>query len=180
MALGEHAPPAEQEVGTNLAAIEVTFAETPYPHLLSTLDALKHSKQRLFRIDALLKEHLGLFEGFPALRSAIDRAITEVTQRLTKHPDRQHDTAPSQEAAQRSTSPNDRTCAIENRVDVLMALGRICDYYAHHEPGSPVPLLLQRVKRLVDMDFIGIVTHLAPAGLDEVLKLAGLEKAASE
>ncbi|MEJ2455378.1 MAG: type VI secretion system protein TssA [Candidatus Thiodiazotropha sp.] len=54
--------------------------------------------------------------------------------------------------------------AINNRDDVIYTLERICRYYALHEPSSPVPLLLQRAKRLVTMGFHEIVQDLAPDG----------------
>jgi len=53
---------------------------------------------------------------------------------------------------------------INNREDVVEILDRICHYYARHEPSSPVPLLLQRAKRLVSMGFHEIVQDLAPDG----------------
>ena len=52
---------------------------------------------------------------------------------------------------------------IESRQDVIAALDRCCDYFRQHEPSSPVPLLLQRAKRLVTMDFVGIVRDLLAA-----------------
>jgi type VI secretion system protein ImpA len=54
--------------------------------------------------------------------------------------------------------------AINSRDDVIYSLERICRYYAQHEPSSPVPLLLQRAKRLVKMGFHEIVQDLAPDG----------------
>lgn len=54
--------------------------------------------------------------------------------------------------------------AINSRDDVIRTLDRICHYYARHEPSSPVPLLLQRAKRLVTMGFHEIVQDLAPDG----------------
>ncbi len=65
-----------------------------------------------------------------------------------------------------SGAPRDHSVngAINNRDDVIFNLERICRYYARHEPSSPVPLLLQRAKRLVTMGFHDIVQDLAPEG----------------
>jgi len=63
--------------------------------------------------------------------------------------------------------------AIESRRDVLRALDRICEYYSRCESSSPVPLLLQRARRLVDMDFMQIVTELAPDALGQIGVVTG-------
>jgi type VI secretion system protein ImpA len=65
-----------------------------------------------------------------------------------------------------SAAPRDNLVvgAVNSRDDVIVSLERICRYYAQHEPSSPVPLLLQRAKRLVKMGFHEIVQDLAPDG----------------
>lgn len=66
--------------------------------------------------------------------------------------------------------------AVRGREDVVRMLDRICEYYAVNEPSSPVPVLLQRAKRLVDKSFTDIVRDLTPAGLSELQVIAGLEQ----
>ena len=63
---------------------------------------------------------------------------------------------------------------ISRREDVNTMLERICGYYVGVEPSSPVPLLLQRAKRLVTMDFIDIMRDLADQGLPQLGTVAGL------
>ncbi|MES9860390.1 MAG: hypothetical protein ABW138_06030, partial [Candidatus Thiodiazotropha sp. 4PDIVS1] len=53
---------------------------------------------------------------------------------------------------------------ISSRDDVIKTLERITQYYEKNEPSSPIPLLLDRAKRLVKMDFYEIVQDLAPGG----------------
>jgi type VI secretion system protein ImpA len=53
---------------------------------------------------------------------------------------------------------------LQSRDDVIHSLDLICQYYALREPSSPVPLLLQRARSLVTMDFKEIVQDLAPEG----------------
>lgn len=66
--------------------------------------------------------------------------------------------------------------AVRNRADVLASIDRICEYYVRAEPSSPVPLLLQRAKRLVNKDFMEIVRDLTPGGVSEAEVIGGLEK----
>jgi type VI secretion system protein ImpA len=64
---------------------------------------------------------------------------------------------------------------IETRVDVVKALDLICEYYSRVEPSSPVPLLLGRAKKLVNMDFLAIMENMAPEGVNQIKVIAGLE-----
>lgn len=62
---------------------------------------------------------------------------------------------------------------ISSRDDVIRLLDRICAYYAHFEPASPVPLLLERAKRLVPLGFADIVRDLAPDAMPTIEALRG-------
>jgi type VI secretion system protein ImpA len=64
---------------------------------------------------------------------------------------------------------------INDRQDVLRALDLICDYYARSEPSSPVPLLLQRARKLASKDFMEIIMDLAPDSLAQIQLIAGSE-----
>ncbi len=63
---------------------------------------------------------------------------------------------------------------VENRAQVVQALGMICDYYARNEPSSPVPLLLQRAMKLVEQDFLGVVAELSPETLQKIRAVMGV------
>lgn len=63
---------------------------------------------------------------------------------------------------------------VGSREDVLRALEAISRYYAQHEPSSPVPLLLDRAKRLVPMDFLAIMQDWAPEAVAQVNIIAGI------
>src|SRR4051794_33331284 len=62
---------------------------------------------------------------------------------------------------------------VDGREDVMRLLDQILDYYRRREPSSPVPLLLQRARRLVPMSFVEAMRELAPSGVDELVRVAG-------
>ena len=64
---------------------------------------------------------------------------------------------------------------IQSREDVIRTLDQVCDWYAKYEPASPVPLLLQRAKRLVNKNFLEAVQDLTPSGVTEIQNIAGVE-----
>ena len=64
---------------------------------------------------------------------------------------------------------------IQTRADVIKALGLICNYYRDNEPSSPVPLILQRAQRLVDLDFMAIMSDLTPDSLKQIEVITGVK-----
>ncbi len=66
--------------------------------------------------------------------------------------------------------------AINSPNDVTLMLERIMDYYARCEPSSPLPIILERAKRLVNADFLTIIEDMAKEGLDEVRQIGGLKE----
>lgn len=69
---------------------------------------------------------------------------------------------------------------IQNRSDVVAAIDRICDFYNRAEPSSPVPLMLQRAKRLVNSDFMSIMSDIAPEAVTNLKNLVGLTEKADK
>ncbi|MHC6223450.1 type VI secretion system protein TssA [Pseudomonas sp. X10] len=77
--------------------------------------------------------------------------------------------------APRAAQPAMRPGEISSREDVLQSLERLLQYYARHEPSSPLPVLLRRAKNLVNADFATIVRDLIPDGLSQFETLRGPE-----
>lgn len=63
---------------------------------------------------------------------------------------------------------------IESAADARAALDRVIDYFRRHEPSSPVPIILERAKRLVGADFLTIIKDMAPEGMEMVRTVGGL------
>ena len=59
----------------------------------------------------------------------------------------------------------------QTRADVLAAMEAIARFYVEREPTSPVPLMLKRVRSWVEMDFLQLLTEIAPQGLGDAQKL---------
>nr|WP_262924486.1 MULTISPECIES: type VI secretion system protein TssA [Pseudomonas] len=74
-----------------------------------------------------------------------------------------------------ATRPAARPGEVNSREDVVQSLERLLQYYARHEPSSPLPVLLRRAKNLVNADFATIVRDLIPDGLSQFENLRGPE-----
>lgn len=67
---------------------------------------------------------------------------------------------------------------LNSRDDCVKVLDLVADYFKRHEPSSPIPLLIDRAKRLMAKDFLEIMHDLAPDGVAQANKVFGTEKKA--
>ena len=164
--------------------IEAVFNGCPLEELsrasATVAECLKLAKD----IDALLTDKAGQLSG-PDLKpltstlAGIDQLLRE---RLAlREP---NDTASGDSANGQSEQPATNGAApaaarangmVQSRNDVIRVLDQICEWYAKHEPSSPVPILLNRAKRAVPLSFIELIDDLAPAGSKEIKALRGPE-----
>lgn len=57
--------------------------------------------------------------------------------------------------------------------DVIRTIDSLCAYYAKAEPSSPVPLILQRARRLVGLNFMELLCDLTPDGVSQFETISG-------
>jgi type VI secretion system protein ImpA len=65
---------------------------------------------------------------------------------------------------------------LSSRHDVEQCFHLICNYYEEFEPSSPIPILIKRSQKLVNLDFLEIVKDIFPDALDQVHKLGGISE----
>lgn len=65
--------------------------------------------------------------------------------------------------------------AIRSRREAVQALEAVASYFRNNEPNSPVPLLLERAKRWISMDFIALLADIAPDALEQARRVTGSE-----
>jgi type VI secretion system protein ImpA len=63
---------------------------------------------------------------------------------------------------------------VSTRADAMRLLDLVLDYYRRYEPSSPLPLLLERARRLADKNFIDILRDLAPDGVNQAQFVIGV------
>ena len=64
---------------------------------------------------------------------------------------------------------------VNTREDAVRMIDKICMYYERNEPSSPVPMLLQRAKRLISKDFLDIMRDLTPDAVSQAELLGGIK-----
>jgi type VI secretion system protein ImpA len=64
--------------------------------------------------------------------------------------------------------------AIRTRQDAIRALDAVAEFFRRNEPSSPVPLFVDRSKRLITMGFMELLADVAPAAVAQAKAAAGL------
>ena len=147
---------------TDLTAIEAMFTD--------------HMGSELLRLSDLIAQ-LDAIDAYLAPRLAACEAARDDAETAAAHPQ----AARSPRAGLAAASPGGGVraqlgaadSAAHGRADVVRELERLCAYFEENEPSSPIPLLLNRAKRLAGMRFVDIVRELAPGGMSEITTLRG-------
>ncbi|HKR36464.1 MAG TPA: type VI secretion system protein TssA [Steroidobacteraceae bacterium] len=166
---------AQQE----LARIDAAFADAPIEALSQTAALVGSAADHLNGIQHVL---LDKADGIPEDLKALSADLRDMRSLFEAQLAKRGVTSGIQaEGEMASGAVGDEarqgpSGTLRNRSDVITTIDRICEYYARAEPSSPVPLLLQRAKRLVNMDFMGIVRDLTPSGVTEAETIGGIDK----
>ncbi|MFC5548790.1 type VI secretion system protein TssA [Massilia aerilata] len=180
IANGELQPPAGQEA-LALSSIESAIADLDPDKLAEAVDALGRALAAAVNIEVILVRQVGSSQALN---------LDGLTRPLRKAHDflqRQQGAAAGapEEGAQADGAALPAAMAtaarggpaasaeIASRDDVVRALDRLVQYYRQHEPSSPIPILLERAKRLVPMNFFELLQDLAPEGVAQLAVIRG-------
>lgn len=169
------------EKAPQVSVINQALMDTPLEELQQTLAMLDESVEHARAVESVFNdkvtaaEQLSLDEIIrlardvrPVLQDALERR--GVVAAAAGEGDAAQ---PGQPAAQ---APVAAPGEINSREDVVRTLDRITEYFNKNEPSSPVPLLMQRAKRLVSQDFMSLMKDLAPDGLKQLEMISGATK----
>jgi len=173
-------PPGPGATAPASTAIDGAFAESAVADLQAKAASVREALAHLAALATAVAAHVEAVHApsFATLCGPLGQAHKILTARLELRgvkPALHAGDAPSTAAAANSASAAqaELTGAVTSREDVVRLLDRISDYYQHCEPSSPVPLLLQRCKRLASASFVDIVRDVAPDAVSQVQLLRG-------
>lgn len=173
------------ETGPDTATISAAFQDTDPETLGATLTAVRAATENVRAIAAVFDEKTpGQGPELDALIKLLDRiaqrladyAGTPVADAAADDAAADDAGAPGAEMPGGGAAPAAARGEITSRTDVSNALDRIVAYYRQHEPSSPIPILLERAKRLVNADFLTIMQDIAPGEVENVRMLGGVDK----
>ena len=64
--------------------------------------------------------------------------------------------------------------AIRSRQEAIRALDAVAEYFRQNEPSSPVPLFVERAKRLVAKNFLEVLADVVPDAVPQVRAVGGI------
>lgn len=173
-------PPTEGVEPPTSSAIEGAFSESSVADLQATGNAMRSALDSLAAIESFIGEKVGAENGpnFSKLTEVLASAAKILAPRLAARgvgSDASEDTGEGPGGGGSAAQGGGKSISgdINSREDVIRVLDKICLYYERVEPSSPIPILLQRSKRLVSANFLDIMRDIAPDGLAQVEHLRG-------
>lgn len=168
------------EEAVSLTSINQALMDCDLAQLQAMLENIEQSVETVGRIESLFNEKLSPnylidLDPFSKLFKEVRPAIEEALGRRGIAVETSADDAQAAEPAAAGAGSVRAPAAgeIASREDVVRMLDRITEYYNKNEPSSPVPLLLQRAKRLVSADFMAILKDIASDGAKQADLLLG-------
>lgn len=171
--------PTEDDDAADTAAIAAAFQDTDVETVASNLKAVDDARAHVAAIVAKFDAETP--DVGPNLDD-LSGLLTQIRHRLAEAGGETEgvDTADVPVTADGDVAPAEGrakqpTHAVNSQADVHQVLDNVIAYYKRSEPSSPVPILLERAKRLVGADFLEIVKDMAPGGVDNVQLVGGIE-----
>lgn len=171
LALGKGDPRPGEAVMSEANAVQaLTDAEAAEPGLLA---ALAGAHDAVTGIQAVLDSRAGAANG-PDLRPL--RVLTQcLAQAAAAARGETTEAAPAAANAPAGGVPaRSAPGSIASRDDAIKMLERVCEWLECSEPSHPAPLLIRRAQRLLSKNFFEIIQDLAPDGLKDVERIAGV------
>ncbi|MDR0564164.1 MAG: type VI secretion system protein TssA [Azoarcus sp.] len=112
------------------------------------------------------------------LTTLVNRVARYVAEQLQEQapgaqPETQADQPNGNGADAPSASPKALPASLNSRADAFKALALAREYFEHHEPSHPAPLLIRRIERMAGAGFKDIVKDLMPDALSQLVLLMG-------
>jgi len=113
---------------------------------------------------------------FATLKTPLTRTLKLVTDHLSTRAPAEEAAAGDESAPVSAGGVSVAVGAIRSREDATRALDAVAQFFRTNEPSSPIPLLIERAKRLVGQDFLAMLEELAPDALDQAKAASGVRE----
>jgi type VI secretion system protein ImpA len=169
---------AKQPDETQINAI---FTGSPIEQIAEALTSVDSALAAVRRIEAVMVEHAGI-EAAPALEpltTYLTRAQKIIRDRIAVHPDaaRAGVAASTGNGADNGAGGHSAVLgSIRSREDAIRALDAVAAFFRQTEPSSPIPLIVERAKRLVSKDFLEVLAELVPDAIAQAKAASGIRE----
>jgi type VI secretion system protein ImpA len=180
LAGGELAPTESDTSPPGAAQIEATLTASPVEELAALAGQIRGGTASLRNLVTVMQERGG-YDSAPDLDPLL-KPMLRIEKLLTDHLATRSGAAGAGEmAGGDAAAPGAAAGAgapgeIRSRQDAIRAMDAVSAFFRQQEPSSPVPLLLERAKRLVSKSFMEVLEDIAPDGLSQVRLIGGIRE----
>lgn len=171
--------PGPEEPARDASQLDALLAAAETDALQATATQLRDAAESLRAIETTMRDRGGS-EAAPDF-SATLRLLVRTQELLdTQLAARKPADAPSGEAgagAAGAPATVRAPGAIGTRDDALRALDAVAAFFRSSEPSSPVPLFLERAKRLIGKDFLAVLEDMVPDSVPQAKSIGGVRDA---
>ena len=170
----------DEDTRPDQAQIEAAFATIPLDELKAQQQNVAGALSALKNIDAKMRHEAGedAAPRFDPLSTQLVRMDRVLRARVTSRGNGDGEqTGTSGAEAGGETRPGAVSVgAIRSRQDAIRALDAVAQFFRQNEPSSPIPLFLERAKRLVSKDFLEVLADIAPEAIPQARAAGGLKQ----
>jgi type VI secretion system protein ImpA len=171
-----HSDIAPTSGSPDAAKVQAVLIDSTLPDLEACSLALKVGFEALQGIEQVFQAQTGdrgpdltqVLRCFQQMRQAVDPKLEE-----RRAAEQGAAAAAGGDAAAAAPPARGLSGDILSREDVVRAFDKISSYFEKNEPSSPIPLLVERCKRLVTMNFMEILGDLAPDSVKQAQVVVG-------
>jgi type VI secretion system protein ImpA len=174
-------PAGEKDKVPEAALVDAAFADTDLAELTATDAAVKEAAATLDAIIKVLDTRAGSQAATPKVEDlqkelrAIQLVLKPQLEKRGVAVAAADGEAPGAGVAGSAGAAGPAAVGqIRTREDAVRVIDQVSDFFRKNEPSSPVPLLLQRAKRLVAKDFLEILRDLTPDGVSQAEAIGGI------
>jgi len=173
---GRLAPSESDTAPADGSQISAAFAAATHEELSKLLSEVVNSMTALKAIETRMRDAGGseAAPAFDALLSPLSHIQRVLQEQLAARGESEMP-EPSEGSEQQSAS--DKTVAvgaIRSRQDAIRALDAVAAFFRQNEPSSPIPLFIDRAKRLVAKDFLSVLADIAPDAVHQARAAGGI------
>ncbi|HTV77324.1 MAG TPA: type VI secretion system protein TssA [Steroidobacteraceae bacterium] len=174
LAAGQLTPTETDAAAPNAAQIEATLSGAPPEELEARFGQVRAALSALRNIVTTMQTQSG-FESSPDFDPLI-KPLSRIEQVLAAHQPGGAGVHQNGEAAAGAGGATAVVAVgeIKSRADAIRAIDAVAAFFQNNEPSSPVPLLLERAKRLVSKNFMEVLADIAPDSLTQVKLIGGI------
>jgi type VI secretion system protein ImpA len=172
--------PTDGDARPDERRIDAAFEEMPLEELQAQQAAVAGGIQALKSIETAMAAEGGpeAQPGFEALAAHLVKIDRVLRTRLAARTGTGGATEPGMgEGASGNGQPATVAVgAIRSRQDAIRALDAVAEFFKANEPSSPVPMLIDRAKRLVSKNFLEVLADIAPDAVPQARSAGGLSQ----